>query len=685
MNKKPLRYRGFLLGFICYFQSSNLMRKHMNNAVKIFACIFLVGYFFLSSCQKEVSCEGCFGDNVPPIANAGKDQFIVLPKDSVLLDGSASKDPDGSIVSYSWKYLSGPSSYIINTSSANKTIAKNLAIGTYSFELTVTDNDGLSAKDTVEVTVDKTPVNHPPVAVAGNDTTLVLPKNSILLNGSNSWDPDNNITSYAWQKLSGPSSATISDPTLVKFQIDNMTQGVYSFELTVTDAGGLSDKDTIQITINASPNKPPVAKAGPDLQVAYNLQTCAIEPPFITLDGRSSYDTDGSIVSYQWSLIAADNNAVVITNPNAAVTTVTNLTPGTYQFKLSVTDNLGATSQDTLLVTTGYINRSTVSAQLIPVGNLSIKRQVGAVVTSGNKIFFAGGTTPPTSPGLHPSSRVDIYDISTNTWSTAELSEARWGLTAAAAGNKVYFAGGTAVSGTRPTQTSRIDVYDLAADSWSTLELPRPGWYSSVVGAGGIYFAGGSAIDIYDPSSNTWSSKSLSQPRYQITATNMQGKLFFAGGSSSINGGTAYSTIDYYDPTFNSWFQDQLSKPKYGMAGQGMRGQNVWAGGIVGNGMTNEVEIRATATRFACLFQSNSFSQYSVARSGNNYVFFVWGGAAKNKFDIYDALNDTWTIGQLDQIVSPSFVITVNNTIYVVGTAGSNNDGYYDQVWKLQF
>jgi hypothetical protein len=658
----------------------------MHNQVKNFICIFLIGYLFLSSCQKEYSYEGCATCNIPPIANAGRDQFIVLPKDSVLLDGSTSRDPDGMIASYNWEYISGPSFYSINTASANKTIVKGLRAGHYSFGLTVTDNGGLSAADTVNVTVDTVAINHTPVAVAGNDTTLVLPVNSILLNGSNSWDPDNNITSYAWQKLSGPSSATMSGPVSAELQVNNMTQGVYTFELTVTDAGGLSDKDTIQITVNASPDRPPVANAGPDQQIAYNLQTCSMEPSFITLDGRASHDPDGTIVSYQWSLIVADNYSVNITNPNAAVATVTNLTPGTYQFKLTVTDNQGATGQDTLIVTSGNINRTIIPAQLISVGNLSIRRQVGAVVASGNKIFFAGGTTPPASPGLHPSSRVDIYDVSTNTWSTAELSQARWGLTAVAAGNKVYFAGGTGISGTRAAQSSRIDVYDLGADSWSTLELPRPGWYSSIVGTGGIYFAGGSAIDIYDPASGIWSSKTLSQPRYQITATNMQGKLFFAGGSSSINGGTAYSTIDYYDPTFDTWSQDVLSKPKYGMAGLGMRGQNVWAGGTVDNGMTNEVEIYGlTGTRFACLFQSNSFSQYSVARSGTNYVFFVWNGATKNMFDIYDALNDTWTIGQLDQIVSPSFVVTANNTIYVAGTAGSNNDGYYDQVWKLQF
>lgn len=654
----------------------------MKRAIRLFAFILPVGYFFLSSCQREITCDDCFGKKEPPIADAGKDQFIALPKDSALLDGSASKDSDGHIVSYNWKYISGPSSYTILSPSATKTIVKGLSVGNYSFELKVTDNDGLSAKDTVVIVVEKNAVNHPPVAIAGKDTMLVLPKDSLLLDGSNSWDPDGNIIGYAWRKISGP-AATISDPASVKLQVNKMVLGIYNFELTVTDAGGLFDKDTIQITINASPNKSPVALAGPDQVVAYNLQTCSMEPSFITLNGNSSYDPDGSIVSYQWSLIAGNNNSIVITNPNAAVTTVTNLTPGAYQFKLTVTDNEGAIGQDTLLITTENTNRSTVVAQLIPVGNLSEKRKLGAVVTSGNKIFFAGGNSVPVLPGPHYSSRVDIYDINTNTWSTAELSQARTGLTAVAGGNKVYFAGGTGISGSRSAQSSRVDVYDVNADTWSTLELPKPGWYSSVAGAGGIYFAGGASIYIYNPSSNTWSSKNLSQPRYQITATNMQGKLFFAGGSSSIDGGTAYSNIDYFDPTLNAWYQDKLSKPKYGMAGVGMRGQNVWAGGTVGNNMTNEVEI--TGPLFSCLFQSNSFSQYSVAKSGNKYVFFVWGGAAKDKFDIYDALNNTWTIGLLDQPVSPSFVISVNDIIYVAGTSGSNNDGYYDQVWKLQF
>lgn len=657
----------------------------MRKGVTFFVSTISIGYFFLSSCQREITCDWCIVKNIPPVANAGEDQSIFLPIDSVRLDGSASKDPDGSIVSYQWKLISGPSSYKIKTESAIQTIVSKLDSGKYYFELTVKDNGGLSSKDTVEITVDKIFVNHPPVAIAGNDTTLVLPKDSIQLDGSKSYDPDNNIIGYAWRKISGP-AASLSDPASVQLKINNMVVGVYIFELTVTDAAGVFDQDTVQITINASPNKSPVAKAGPDQIVSYNLQTCSIDLSFVTLNGDSSYDTDGTIVSYEWSFISGDNNAIILNNPNASVATVSNLTPGIYQFKLKVTDNEGGTGQDTMLVTTSNINRPTVMAQLIPVGTLSEARKLGAVVASGNKIFFAGGIAPPVSPGPSFSSTVDIYDFTTNSWSVTGLSQPRTGLTAVASGNKVYFAGGTGIVGPKPGQSSRIDVYDLGSDTWSTLELPKPGWYSSVAGSGGIYFAGGSNIYIYNPTSNIWSSKNLSQPRYQISATNQQGQLFFDGGSSSINGGTPYSSIDYFDPTSNKWGQDELSKPKYGMAVLGMRGQTVLAGGTTTNGMTNEVEILTTPeTRFTCLFQSNSFSQFSVARSGNNFVFFVWDGKEKNKFDIYDAVNDTWKIGLLDQTISPSFVVSANNTIYVVGTTGPNNKGYYDQVWKLQF
>jgi len=98
---------------------------------------------------------------------------------------------------------------------------------------------------------DQPPTNHPPVANAGNDTTIMLPGNTVNLNGSLSFDPDSNITGYLWTKISGPSSFNITDTNAVQTPVINLVQGVYLFELKVTDADALFDRDTIQITVMA--------------------------------------------------------------------------------------------------------------------------------------------------------------------------------------------------------------------------------------------------------------------------------------------------------------------------------------------------------------------------------------------------------------------------------------------------
>jgi hypothetical protein len=219
---------------------------------------FLVITFVLLgnlNCKKETSCENCRDNNKPPTAQAGIDQIISLPVDSVLLDGSASKDPDGSIANWLWRNISGPASLSIIKPSESKTAIKNLVAGSYQFELKVTDNDGLSAMDTIKILVnDPGPSNRPPVSNAGADQTITLPTNTITLNGNGSTDPDNNITGFVWTKISGPSSFNIANANSTQTQVVNLTAGIYQFELKVTDAGGLNDKDTVQVTVNPEIN-----------------------------------------------------------------------------------------------------------------------------------------------------------------------------------------------------------------------------------------------------------------------------------------------------------------------------------------------------------------------------------------------------------------------------------------------
>jgi len=112
-----------------------------------------IGLLFYVSCKKEYSCEGCRETNKPPIANAGVDTITILPVDSSKLDGSTSADPDGTITSFLWTKISGPASFDIVTPNDSITKIKNLFPGTYRFELTITDNGGLSSRDTIQIIV----------------------------------------------------------------------------------------------------------------------------------------------------------------------------------------------------------------------------------------------------------------------------------------------------------------------------------------------------------------------------------------------------------------------------------------------------------------------------------------------------------------------------------------------------
>ncbi|GAB3530094.1 hypothetical protein GCM10027443_10260 [Pontibacter brevis] len=93
--------------------------------------------------------------NQLPVANAGSDKTILLPVNSVTLSGTGT-DADGSISSYSWIKVSGPSASLSGANSATLT-ASNLLEGTYVFRLTVTDNAEASAFSEATVTVQSAP------------------------------------------------------------------------------------------------------------------------------------------------------------------------------------------------------------------------------------------------------------------------------------------------------------------------------------------------------------------------------------------------------------------------------------------------------------------------------------------------------------------------------------------------
>jgi len=282
--------------------------------------------------------------NQLPNASAGNDQTTTAL--SVNLSGSASSDPDGTIATYAWTKISGGSATIASPSAQN-TAVTGLAVGTYVFRLTVTDNRGGTDTDDVSVLI-----NAAPSASAGPDRLIHGP-GSAFLDGAGS-DSDGTISTYAWTKVSG-GTATIASPTAADTNVNGLVVGTYVFRLTVTDNRGATASDDVTVIVNAIPT----ASAGPDQTVVASSGGSATA----SLDGTGG-DTDGT-VTYAWTKVSGTGGT--ITTPAAVDTGVTALSPGIYVFRLTVTDNRGATKTDDVQISVASAAKET----LRPLGSTS--------------------------------------------------------------------------------------------------------------------------------------------------------------------------------------------------------------------------------------------------------------------------------------------------------------------------
>ncbi len=296
--------------------------------------------------------------NIPPTANAGSDQSITLPTNTALLTGSGS-DADGTILSYLWTKISGPSAYKILNPGLTTTDISGLVQGVYQFQLAVTDNYGAVGTAAVQIIVNA-PANMPPTASVGANKQITLPANSVSLAGSGS-DADGTIVSYQWSKISGPSVYNLVNSSSPVTDVSGLVQGVYHFQLTVTDNAGAIGTAAVQITVNAAVNQPPISNAGTN-------QTITLPVNSVSLSGSGS-DADGTIASYQWAKISGPSNYNIV-SPNSATTNVTGLKEGVYVFRLTVADNKGDIGTGTVQIT--------VNASLETVSNPNIAPKANA-------------------------------------------------------------------------------------------------------------------------------------------------------------------------------------------------------------------------------------------------------------------------------------------------------------------
>ena len=146
--------------------------------------------------------------NQPPIARAGSDRMV--PRNTrVVLDGSASSDPEGLLLTYRWLLVSSPAASSAALSSTTMVTTELVveAAGTYEVSLVVDDGVLSSVPDLVRIVVN----DGMPVANAGPDQSLHWGLTA-QLDGSNSLDPDGGTLSYTWTLVTRPagSAATLT-------------------------------------------------------------------------------------------------------------------------------------------------------------------------------------------------------------------------------------------------------------------------------------------------------------------------------------------------------------------------------------------------------------------------------------------------------------------------------------------
>lgn len=344
--------------------------------------------------------------NKKPVADAGPDQTIFLPTTSTTLNG-AGNDPDGgAIAEYLWNQESGPSTATLSGQNTADLTVSDLIEGQYVFRLTVTDDESDTAFDDVIVTVAPETstirinsggpsytfnsiswsadqyfvggdVFTSTIDIANTSNDQLYHSERYATAGTLSYEiPVSNGTynlnlhfAEIFYGLPGEGSsggagsrvfnidvengeATISNYDIVVAAGGSATAVIENFTNIVVNDGFLSITLTgvienpkisgIEVFNTNIGSLPPLADAGPDIMI--NLPTTSVN-----LDGSGSDQDGGSITAFQWTQQSGPSTAT-LSGANTDNLVASDLIPGSYVFRLTVTDDEGQTGFDDAIV-----------------------------------------------------------------------------------------------------------------------------------------------------------------------------------------------------------------------------------------------------------------------------------------------------------------------------------------------
>lgn len=296
-----------------------------------------------------------------PVADAGVGQSVGFGNTAHVNAGNT-VDPEGDALTFIWNFKTQPSGSALTTSDFSgrfRSVATFVpdVEGEYKLRLYVGDTTGFD-QDQVRVIVGSG-FNTSPVSDVGDDQA-VSTGDLVSLDGTASYDPDNDSFTNRWAFVDLPAASTLVATDIgtrfrstASFTPD--VAGTYRLRLAVDDGPNV-DRDYIDIVATDATNIAPVAVAGPD-------QTGSVGAS-VSLDGTGSGDADGDPLTYIWSFNSAPSGSSLVNSDiSGRFSDSGSFTPdvaGTYTMRLYVSDGTDF-SQDTVDVVVTGSNQAPVA------------------------------------------------------------------------------------------------------------------------------------------------------------------------------------------------------------------------------------------------------------------------------------------------------------------------------------
>lgn len=298
---------------------------------------------------------------IPPLVDAGADR-IMLPGETIELDGSGTTDPDGDELTYEWKISSPTDSGAAITTDGSSGSFTPVSPGNYKLSLEVFDG-AWRVTDTLNVTVEDP--NHVPYCDAVGDALVQLGDSLVM--DATADDIDGDTLTYTWSYVD-PDGMTVQEGDRFVWKDDKNNElasvtllpeidgpfyqhewgslgtgkfvydypaGVYTFIVTAEDPDGKSCTTSWDVNVEdgPSPDSRPLCYAGTDLEGTLG--------DTFDLDMADAVDVDGGTLTYEWSVAGgpADGEALVEPIGSGPTATFTPDASGAWTLRLTAYDD----------------------------------------------------------------------------------------------------------------------------------------------------------------------------------------------------------------------------------------------------------------------------------------------------------------------------------------------------------